>query len=61
MLLLALDLSTHTGWSVFEDGKLKDYGLLEVEVKDMDFQDLEDSPGYPKNLITASARSCLSN
>lgn len=61
MLLLALDLSTHTGWSIFENGKLKEYGLIEVEVQDMDFQDLEDSPGYPKNLITASERNGYSS
>ena len=57
MLLLALDLSTHTGWSIFEKEKLKDYGLLEVEVLDMDFQDLEQSPGYPQNLIKAAERN----
>lgn len=28
MLLLALDISSHTGFSIFENGNLKDYGVL---------------------------------
>ena len=32
-ILMALDLSRHTGWAVFINDKLYKYGLIEVEIK----------------------------
>lgn len=37
MLVLALDISTKTGWAVFEDQKLLEYGLISVPQKFSDF------------------------
>jgi hypothetical protein len=54
MLLLSLDLSTHTGWAIFEDNKLKEFGLLEVKIDDFDVSLATESRLYPWNLIKCS-------
>jgi len=56
MRILALDLSTHTGYSVFNEGKLETYGLVEVTIKDMNFLYPEESKTYPQNLIDVAER-----
>lgn len=56
MRLLALDLSTSTGWALFEDGKLSDQGrLTQVFVDDFNVNAHPNkSAGYPANLISAA-------
>lgn len=46
MKILTLDLSTKTGWSVFENGKLTCYGQIKN-----DFKLNEDHPTYPGNYL----------
>ena len=56
MIILALDISTHTGWAVFNDEKLLDYGVLNIKVDDLNFKpDPSKSPKYPKNILNASS------
>lgn len=50
MKLLCLDLSTKSGWSVFEDGKLLTFGLIKHKV-DGD----NTSENYPMNYISAAS------
>jgi len=52
MRVLSLDLSTHTGWSVLEspEGKLIEYGLLEMDLMPEDYIDTP----YPFNYIAAT-------
>lgn len=57
MDIIAFDLSRHTGYSVFRDAKLINYGLLEEEITGFKaeikkYTDLPDS--YPFNLISAA-------
>lgn len=54
--LLALDLSTSTGWASFEDGVLKDYGLLDkVFIQDFNVNaHPNNSPLYPGNIMEAA-------
>jgi len=53
--VLALDLSTHTGWAVFESGNLTAKGLLEVPVLNFNVNKKpEKAPDYPFNLLDAS-------
>lgn len=55
VIVLALDLSTSTGFAVFKDGKLHDYGSFKITVKDFNVNDYpERSPEYPKNVLDAS-------
>ena len=49
MKLLCLDLSTKTGWSILEDGKLLTYGLITHKV-DGD----NTSENYPRNYINTA-------
>jgi hypothetical protein len=56
LILLALDISTHTGWAVFNDKKLLDYGVLNIKIDDLNFKpDPSKSPKYPKNILNASS------
>lgn len=56
MKLLALDLSTNTGWALFEDGKLIGHGhLKKVLVKDFNVNNHPNkSKLYPKNIVDAA-------
>lgn len=47
MIVVALDLSTRTGWAVLKDGKLVKYGLIVTEVKSFPIP-------YPSNLCAAA-------
>lgn len=43
------------GWAYFEEAKLLNYGLLEVEIKDFNVNDFPNkSPLYPFNIIDAA-------
>jgi len=54
MRILALDLSTSTGWSIIDAGILKEYGHLSVSVNDFNVNNHpEKSPHYPYNIIDA--------
>lgn len=51
--VLALDVSTKTGWALFVDGKLADSGEL-AHVKGVDFNvnnDPQERPNYPHNIL----------
>ena len=60
MLVLALDISTKTGWALFKDKHLLvKYGQEEVTVVDYNFRidkksHPEKSPLYPKNFVDSS-------
>jgi hypothetical protein len=43
MKVIALDISTHTGWAIFEDSRLTDYGTYEHNRTIQDYGD------YPRN------------
>ena len=45
-VVLALDLSTRTGWAIFKNGKLEDYGFFEHKVNDG-----YTSKEFPKNYL----------
>ena len=56
MRVLGLDLSTKTGWSLFEDNKLIESGCLEKVLID-DFnvnKEPNKSPKYPQNIINGA-------
>lgn len=60
MKVLGLDVSTHTGWAYFVDGKLQNFGLLNVEVEDFNIhQGPEKSPKYPLNVYKAAEDMAL--
>jgi len=46
--LLALDISSHTGWAVFEDGKLVRHGLIELDAPVLSFGN------YPYTYVRAA-------
>lgn len=48
MTILALDVSTHTGYAVITDGKLVDWGLIEVSSPGIWSKDLKDRPLTPE-------------
>ena len=52
MRILALDLSTHTGWALFEEDVLKEYGLLEMDRLPESYKDHP----YPINYVLAAER-----
>jgi hypothetical protein len=54
--ILALDLSTKTGWSCFDDGKLVDSGTLtKVEIHDFNVNKHPNLSGhYPRNIANAA-------
>jgi hypothetical protein len=54
--ILALDLSTKTGWALFESGKLIESGTLEkVEIHDFNVNKHPNkSPYYPNNIFNAA-------
>lgn len=55
MLVLSLDISTKTGWALFKDRKLIEYGQLDVGVKDFNVNKHPEKAGtYPWNLFTAA-------
>lgn len=55
MKVLAFDLSTKTGWALFEDEELKDKGLTSVFVKDFNVnQRPEKSESYPYNIVDSA-------
>lgn len=57
MKILALDISSKTGYSVFQDGHLTDYGQVRVEIENFNVNDYpEKAPGYPFNLMSSSKR-----
>jgi hypothetical protein len=58
MRVLALDVSTKSGWALFEDGKLADSGSLEqISVEDFNVNsDPELSPLYPHNVVDAAEK-----
>lgn len=56
MRLLSLDLSTSTGWALFENKKLVGYGRFE-QIKVVGFNvnaHPNEFPGYPQNIVTAA-------
>lgn len=56
MRVLAIDLSTKSGWALFEEGRLVDSGALtRVPVEEFNVnQDPQLQPSYPYNLISAA-------
>lgn len=55
MRLLSLDISTKTGYSVFDDSKLVSFGNIFTEVKDFNVNKNPNlSPLYPLNILNAS-------
>lgn len=55
--LLSLDISTHTGWSYFEDGKLVKFGKYDIEVEGYkaEIKSYKDYPKiYPSNFVKAA-------
>lgn len=58
MRVLALDLSTSTGWALFEDGELIAHGRLpQVHVVDFNVNAHPNkSPAYPGNMMDAARR-----
>jgi hypothetical protein len=62
MRILSLDISTHTGWSYLENGKLARYGIIEVPVPGFkaeikSFRDYP--PEYPGNFLGAARALAL--
>lgn len=56
-ILLALDLSSFTGYAIFTDGVLTKSGDYKVDIDGFNVNDHpEKSPKYPKNLIDAVAK-----
>ena len=52
MDVLALDLSTNTGWAFFKDGALSKRGLIEVTVRNFNVNNFpEKEAEYPYNII----------
>jgi Holliday junction resolvasome RuvABC endonuclease subunit len=49
MKILSLDLSTKTGWALFENGKLNCYGQIKS-----DYKLTEEYPYYPRNYLQMS-------
>lgn len=49
MKVLALDISTNTGYAYFEDGVLKDYGLIQIKDKNGKIKKVTDFGDYPEN------------
>lgn len=58
MRVLALDVSTKSGWALFEDGKLVDSGSIEqISAEDFNVnKDPELSPLYPHNVVDAAEK-----
>jgi hypothetical protein len=55
MKILALDVSTKSGWAVLDGDKPPEFGLLRVEVEDFNVNDYpERSPKYPLNMLHAA-------
>jgi len=55
MRILALDISTKTGWSSLDDGKLVNKGRLVVSIEDFNVNDFPDrSPKYPHNMLSGA-------
>ena len=55
MRVLGLDLSSKTGYSILNDGKLEEYGLIKVEIVNFNVNDFPNLvPEYPINLINAA-------
>lgn len=55
--LLSLDISTHTGWSVFEGDKLLEYGSYDVPIKSYkaEIKSFKDYPeAYPQNFMESA-------
>ena len=57
-MILALDLSTHTGWCIVEkDGSISNYGVIDIKVKEYkaEIKTWKDyPPSYPVNFIEAA-------
>jgi len=57
MKILALDLATTTGWAFLTDGKLIDYGIIKIELKDSNknypynYTDCAKAIGYLCNIL----------
>lgn len=49
MKILSLDISTKTGYAYFEDGKLKEYGLIQLKDKEGNVKKVDDFGSYPEN------------
>jgi len=55
MNFLALDISTKTGYAVFNEGQLVAYGVVEVGVAEFNVKDFPNkNPAYPYNLLAAA-------
>ena len=53
--LLSLDISSHTGFAVFNVSELQEFGLINIEIKDFKAtQHPEKHPSYPQNLFDAA-------
>lgn len=54
MDVLALDISTHTGWAFFRNAQLVNYGMIDVQIEDFNIKDPTKSELYPMNIINAA-------
>lgn len=55
MKILALDISSKTGWAIFDNNKLVEYGLIRVELINFNVNnDPNKQPEYPYNLLKAA-------
>ena len=49
MKIFALDISTKTGFAYFEDGELKEYGLIQLKDMHGEVKKVDDFGSYPEN------------
>ena len=55
MKIIALDLSTNTGFSILKDSKVIEYGNIQYKVEDFNVQNYpEKSPKYPYNIVESA-------
>jgi len=59
MRILALDVSTKTGWAVFDDDNLVYFGRHAITVDNFNVNDFPDqAEEYPENIATAAQSMC---
>lgn len=55
MKVMGFDVSSKTGWCVFEDNTLKDFGLLKVEIQNFNVnKEPSKEKEYPGNILKAA-------
>ncbi len=60
MKVLALDISTNTGWAILENDHLLDYGLIQVKVENFNVaQHPEKDPQYPFNMVHSADKMAV--